>query len=91
MRPVDTEREAETSRLRLHGFGDEQHGPDVPANPARETPASRHQHSLFCAAALDQLAVGFLRPQFGVVASRTQPPAGLANITSRKRRTSIVR
>src|SRR5271165_484957 len=28
-----------------------------------------------CAAALDQLAVGFPRPQFGVVASRTQPGA----------------
>ena len=40
---------------------------------------------------IGHMAVGFLRPQFGVVASRTQPPANLADITSQKRRTSIVR
>ena len=53
MRPVHTEREAETSRLRLDGFGDEQHSPDVPANrrarrPLRDTSArsSARQRSI---------------------------------------------
>ena len=90
MRPVDTEREAETSRLRLDGFGGRVAQSGVPANRRRDARFATPAPALLRGSARS-IGCRFPPTAIGVVASRTQPPASLANITSQKRRTSIVR